>query len=147
MSVRKTAYEVAQRVMELAFEEPKRLNMDNWSFDTTEWDRSRKPACGTVGCWSGWIATAVKGKMTWGNSTSGSSILLGHDPVTDEDFQMRQELSKIFYTFPDQKLMGTKEYVDRAARPFKAWIKRWKHELERITVNVEDSAIETWWND
>jgi hypothetical protein len=48
----KTAYGLLIRVKELILEEPKRLNMDVWSSAVSPSENG--PACGTVGCISGW---------------------------------------------------------------------------------------------
>lgn len=52
LSNAKTAYSLLQDVKKAILEEPKRVNMTTYYKETT---RRNAPACGTVGCFAGWV--------------------------------------------------------------------------------------------
>lgn len=59
----KTAYGLLSEVVRLVEEEPKRMWMGIWSACAADviLDKSRRPACGTVGCVGGWCEVLVPG--------------------------------------------------------------------------------------
>lgn len=76
----KTAYGLLSEVRTLILAEPLRYNQHDWlSRKEDHGDlRIRFPACGTVGCVAGWVATLKAGrKFSWMDSDVIAAPLLG----------------------------------------------------------------------
>ena len=72
----KTAWGLLQDVKRAILAEPKRIDMT--VFQERKWPSDRGPACGTVGCFAGWVC-ALRGHRTydWGVDSRVYEIL-GH---------------------------------------------------------------------
>lgn len=143
----KTAYEVCEKVCELARRENRILNMGDWKFSSSiveAMDRKFKPACGTVCCLSGWVSTITQDPAQW-SASNGDSILLPHG----DDGKLRLDLyHKVFLSLDrvESLTVGTPEYVEAALKPFLAFMKKHKRLLESTEITIHPDA-EKWWRD
>lgn len=65
LSKAKTAYGLLRDVQRVILAEPKRANMGTFATDASDYfdgDTSLAPACGTVGCFAGWVNVLSKGQ-------------------------------------------------------------------------------------
>lgn len=78
----KTAYGLLSEVRRLILAEPKRYDQATYIAREPTWYLKELPACGTIGCVAGWVATLKHGKpFTYAQTpTIAASILgLGHE--------------------------------------------------------------------
>lgn len=128
-----TAYELAQKVVEVVEAEPKRLLMDGWGhrFTVAETaDNSELPRCGTVACIGGWVGVIATGKISTGSEAI--DLLVGFARS-----QTSLELENCFYRFPKMR-KGTSHYATSALRPFRAWIETHREELQARVIDLRE---------
>lgn len=79
----KTAYGLLSEISALILAEPKRYNQDTWRYSQSPSDGG--PACGTVGCIAGWVAT-LKPKKYMGVWSNADEVLGLNDQQSGELF-------------------------------------------------------------
>lgn len=80
LSRARTAYGLLRDVQRVILAEPKRVNMKTYAVDPEKEGYSNRPACGTVGCFAGWVVVLSKGRqvaLNGGGDEAGK--LLGWD--------------------------------------------------------------------
>ncbi len=88
----------------------------------------KAPRCGTVACIGGWIGLLASGEEHGG----GYAV----DLLASGDAEMRQELDRCFYTFPEGANPGTKRYAREALAAFKAWMEKYRADLQARTLEL-----------
>lgn len=76
LSKAKTAYGLVRDVQRTVLAEPLRVNMRTFTEDVSE--EAEAPACGTVGCFAGWVNVLSRGRMAaLGLDDAAATALLG----------------------------------------------------------------------
>jgi hypothetical protein len=142
------SYELINELIELVRAEPKRLYMENFILsvvpDVNE-DITRGPACGTIGCFSGWLHTMTLTKRKfekelhypWRDETEYETYLLFPE-VTRVDVSglfwgnnsMNHNKAVGKYPFPTQDQYGTPAYAKAAISNLKRFQDEWEEELK-----------------
>lgn len=133
----KTAYGLLTDVIRAILEEPKRIWMENWLLDGDSAQtfcaaRGKKaPACGTIGCISGWITTLKPARKVW--SGCGEDIIA---PATgDYDRRkIRLAASDMFFDTSVPAHYGTMKYARIVAGRIRKFQKEWAKDLKAVKV-------------
>lgn len=131
------AYALLSDVITTILEEPKRLNMDDWLMTgpymvaRCSANRTTAPACGTVGCISGWLATLTPQLNI--DAMHGENIIA---PLS-VDLSMGQMRNAAYDMFLDTHVdarYGTLKYARIVAGHIRAFQKRWKSQLQSVVI-------------
>lgn len=108
------AWDVLNRVIKLANEEPRRLHMRTWGefvadkADTYNYLGVNLPPCGTVACLAGWSSVVISGTITAMVPTQIAKVVAG---------RYHKELYDLFVAvhLTNQRAQGTPEHVEMVA--------------------------------
>lgn len=144
----KTAYTLLSDVIRTILEEPKRVHMDNWLLqgEGVKDFLYRKgvldiggPACGTIGCISGWITTLKPNANV--SSIAGEDIIapyIGWGGGIDGAYLRRQEMREaadaMFMDTTVDATYGTRKYARIVAGRIRKFQKVWAKDLKAIQV-------------
>lgn len=139
----KTAWGLMQAVNRAILAEPRRLYMGNWISSFLDRRQAKEevgftPACGTVGCYAGWVAMLAEGQETFGVQTTAVELLAGVG--TNQNGILRDELVDAFLnTHAADKngrylLAGTKPYARAIVQRFEVIMEEHKTFLKAQAV-------------
>lgn len=137
ISTAKNSYTLLDDVKKVVLEEPRRVWMDNWKANidyVCKMTGAKKgPACGTIGCISGWV-TFLKPDANQ-SAMSGENVLVPNDG-SDERRNLRDVLhTDLFYDTEVDAKYGTKKYATIVAKRITAFQKKWATELKAVTID------------
>ena len=122
----KTAYGLLSHVRRLILDDPRRYNQSVYihrTRQTTIWAPSGAPACGTVGCVAGWVATLVRGKQARdGSADATASHTLGLKEEQAEELFTSYVISRALQP-------GTAKYARAGAAHVAKFQKRYQTQL------------------
>jgi hypothetical protein len=125
-----TAKQVLEFVLRLVKEEPKRLNMSDWTLmfkDRVKDPRVKEaPACGTVACLAGWVTIATTGEEAYGSERPLRILGLGD---IKQHWLIRSDLETLFFS----NLLPRRSAIKR----FRELIQKHATELDGIQVEVK----------